>query len=160
MQLEAVPIQFPADTNVIVGQAHFIKTVEDLYEICATTLPGAKYGVAFSEASGERLVRSEGNDDELRAAAAENVRRIGAGHAFVVFLRGAFPINVLNAVKQCAEVCTVHCATANPTEILVAQTAAGRGVVGVVDGQPPLGVEGEDGIAWRKGFLRKIGYKR
>jgi len=160
MQLDAVPIRFPADTNVIVGQAHFIKTVEDLYEICATTLPGAKHGVAFCEASGDRLVRSEGNDDELRAAAVENAQRIAAGHTFVMFLRGAFPINVLNAVKQCAEVCTVHCATANPTEILVAETDAGRGVVGVVDGQPPLGVEGEAGIEWRKGFLRKIGYKR
>lgn len=160
MQIHAVPIQFPPDTNVIVGQAHFIKTVEDLYEICATTLPSAKYGVAFSEASGVRLIRSEGNDEELRRAAAENLLRIAAGHTFLIFLRGAFPINVLGAVKQCAEVCTVHCATANPTEILVAETPSGRGVVGVVDGQPPLGVEAEDGIAWRKDFLRKIGYKR
>ena len=160
MNLDAVPIRFPADTNVIVGHAHFIKTVEDLYEICATTLPGAKYGIAFSEASGARLVRSEGNDEELRAAAVENLTRIAAGHTFVVFLRGAFPINVLNAIKQCAEVCTVHCATANPTEILVASTGQGRGVVGVVDGEPPLGVEDEDGIAWRKDLLRKIGYKR
>ncbi|MBI5836070.1 MAG: adenosine-specific kinase [Candidatus Eisenbacteria bacterium] len=160
MQLEAVPIQFPPDTNVIVGHAHFIKTVEDLYEICATTLPGGRYGIAFSEASGARLVRSEGNDDELRAAAADNARRIGAGHTFVILLRQAFPINVLNAVKQCAEVCTVHCATANPTEILVAATASGRGVVGVVDGQPPLGVEDAAGVVWRKDFLRKIGYKR
>jgi len=160
MQLQAVPIEFPADTNVIVGHAHFIKTVEDLYEICATTLPGGRYGIAFSEASGARLVRCEGNDEELREAAAGTAARIGAGHTFVIFLRQAFPINVLNAVKQCAEVCTVHCATANPTEILVAETDAGRGVVGVVDGQPPLGVEGEAGIEWRKGFLRKIGYKR
>jgi uncharacterized protein len=160
MQIHAVPIQFPPDTNVIVGQAHFIKTVEDLYEICATTLPSAKYGVAFSEASGARLIRSEGNDEELRRAAADNLLRIAAGHTFLIFLRGAFPINMLGAVKQCAEVCTVYCATANPTEILVAETPAGRGVVGVVDGQPPLGVEGEDGIAWRKDFLRKIGYKR
>src|SRR5512141_2967418 len=144
MQIEPIPIQFPTETNVIVGHAHFIKTVEDLYEICATSLPGpARYGLAFSEASGARLVRSEGNDEELRAAAAENARRIGAGHTFVVFLRGTFPINILNAVKQCAEVCTGHCATANPTEILVAETSAGRGVVGVVDGQPPLGVEDE-----------------
>ena len=160
MQLEAVPIRFPADTNVIVGHAHFIKTVEDLYEICATTLPGAHYGIAFSEASGARLVRREDNDEELGAAAAEAALRIGAGHTFVIFLRQAFPINVLNAVKQCAEVCTVHCATANPSEIVVAATAGGRGVVGVIDGQPPLGVEDAAGTAWRKDFLRKIGYKR
>jgi uncharacterized protein len=160
MQIEAVPIRFPVDTNVIVGHAHFIKTAEDLYEICATTLPGARYGIAFSEASGARLVRREDNDPELGAAAAENTLRIGAGHTFVIFLRQAFPVNVLNAVKQCAEVCTVHCATANPTEILVAVTSAGRGVVGVVDGQPPLGVEDASGVAWRREFLRKIGYKR
>ena len=160
MEIVPVPIQFPKDTNVVVGHAHFIKTVEDLYEICASTLPGARYGIAFCEASGARLVRSEGNDEELREAAAHNAQNIGAGHTFVIFLRDAFPINVLNAVKQCAEVCTVHCATANPTEILVAVTSHGRGVAGVVDGEPPLGVEDDEGIRWRKDFLRKIGYKR
>ena len=160
MELSTVRVDIPEGCNIILGQTHFIKTAEDLYEICATTLPGARYGIAFSEASGARLVRREDNDGELGAAAAEHALRIGAGHTFVIFLRQAFPIHVLNAVKQCAEVCTVHCATANPTEILVAVTPGGRGVVGVIDGQPPLGVEDASGVAWRRDFLMKIGYKR
>ena len=160
MQLDAVPIQFPADTNVIVGQAHFIKTVEDLYEICATTLPGAKHGVAFCEASGDRLVRSEGNDDELRAAAVENAQRIAAGHTFVIVLSECFPINVLKNVKDVPEVCAIFCATANEVEVLVAQTERGRGIIGVVDGQTPLGVERDEDVKKRREFLRRIGYKR
>jgi len=160
MDIHAVPLHLPADANVIVGQSHFIKTVEDLAEIVVTTVPGAKFGLAFCEASGPCLIRTEGNDDELVEAAVDNARRVGAGHAFVLLLRDAYPINLLPAIKQCQEVCTVFCATANPVQLLVAGVEQGRGVVGVVDGSSPAGVEGEAQRQARREFLRRIGYKR
>ena len=160
MELSAVPLVFPADCNVVVGQSHFIKTVEDLAEIVVTTVPQAKFGLAFCEASGPCLVRTEGNDAELISVATAQAQAVGAGHAFFLVLRGAYPINVLPAIKQCPEVCRVFCATANPVQVLVAETSQGRGVVGVVDGSPPKGVEGEPEKAARREFLRKIGYKR
>jgi len=160
MQLTAVPLTLPAECNVVVGQSHFIKTAEDLAEIVATTVPQARFGLAFCEASGPCLVRTEGNDGELVAAAAAQATAVGAGHVFFLLLRGAFPINVLPAIKQCQEVCSLFCATANPVQILVAETEQGRGVVGVVDGSPPRGVEGDAEKATRREFLRKIGYKR
>jgi adenosine/AMP kinase len=160
MDMMAVPLAFPADCNVVVGQSHFIKTVEDIAEIVVTTVPQAKFGLAFCEASGPCLVRTEGNDAELVAVATAQARAVGAGHVFFLVLRGAYPINVLPAIKQCQEVCRVFCATANPVEVLVAVTGQGRGVVGVVDGSPPKGVEGDAEKATRREFLRKIGYKR
>ncbi len=160
VQLTAVPLEFPADCNVVVGQSHFIKTVEDLAEIVVTTVPAAKFGLAFCEASGPCLVRTEGNDAELVTVATAKAQAVGAGHTFFLVLRGAYPINVLPAIKQCQEVCRVFCATANPLEILVATTEQGRGVVGVVDGASPKGVETEVDRAARREFLRKIGYKR
>lgn len=155
-----VRLTIPADGNIIVGQSHFIKTVEDLSEIIATGVPRARFGIAFCEASGPCLIRVDGNDARLREVAAENAGAIGAGHTFVVMLEDAFPINVLNAVKHCPEVCHIFCATANPLEVIVAETDQGRGIVGVVDGLPPRGVETESDAAARKEFLRKIGYKR
>src|SRR5499426_3344591 len=160
MELSAVPLEIPAECNLVVGQAHFIKTVEDLAEIVVTTVPGAKFGLAFCEASGPCLIRTEGNDPDLTASAASSAERIGAGHVFVLLLRGAYPINLLNAVKQCPEVCQVFCATANPVQALVAGTDQGRGVVGVVDGASPKGREDERAKQDRREFLRRIGYKR
>ena len=160
MQLTAVPLAFPADCNVVVGQSHFITTVEDVAEIVVTTVPAAKFGLAFCEASGPCLVRTEGNDAELVDVATRQALAVGAGHVFFLVLRGAYPINVLPAIKQCQEVCRVFCATANPVQVLVASTEQGRGIVGVVDGSPPKGVEGEAEKAARREFLRKIGYKR
>ncbi|HEV2388959.1 MAG TPA: adenosine-specific kinase [Candidatus Acidoferrales bacterium] len=159
MELEAVRISIPEDANVIIGQAHFIKTAEDLHEALVGAVPGIRFALAFNEASGPCLVRVEGNDEELRKAAVENALAIGAGHVFVVLLRNAYPINVLERIQRCPEVCQVFCATANAAEVLVAKTAQGRGVVGVVDGYPPKGVEGAQDTAQRKEFLRKIGYK-
>ncbi len=152
--------EIPEGCNLILGQTHFIKTVEDLYEIMVGAVPQAKFGIAFCEASGECLIRSEGNDEELRKAAVANAQRIGAGHTFVLLLRDAYPINVLNAIKLCQEVCSIYCATANPAEVVLVQTEQGRGIMGVVDGFSPKGVEEEKGIAWRKEILRKFGYKR
>lgn len=160
MELTAVPLAFPADCNVIVGQSHFIKTAEDLAEILATTVPGARFGLAFCEASGPCLVRTEGNDAELVAAATAQALAVGAGHAFFIVLRGAFPISVLPAIKLCPEVCRVFCATANPVQVLVAETDQGRGIAGVVDGAAPRGVEDDAARGARREFLRKIGYKR
>ena len=160
MDLEAIALEIPADCNLIAGQSHFIKTVEDLAEIVVTTVPGAHFGLAFCEASGPCLVRTEGDDPGLVAAAVANAQRVGAGHTFYLLLRGAFPINVLNAIKQCPEVAHVFCATANPLEVLVAATDRGRGVVGVVDGSPPRGVEDYAAREQRRAFLRAIGYKR
>ena len=160
MELTAVPLVFPTDCNVIVGQSHFIKTVEDLAEIVATTVPTARFGLAFCEASGPCLVRTEGNNLELTEIAAMQAMAVGAGHAFFLVLRGAYPINVLPAIKQCQEVCRVFCATANPVQVLVATTEQGRGVVGVVDGSSPTGVEDDVAKAQRHAFLRTIGYKR
>jgi adenosine/AMP kinase len=159
MQFHNVRMQIPDGANLILGQSHFIKTTEDLYEAVVNTVPGAKFAIAFNEASGPCLVRVEANDDELRAAAVANAQAIGAGHVFVLLLRQAFPINVLNRVKECFEVCTVFCATANPLEVIVAETPQGRGVLGVIDGSSPKGVEGPEDAKHRKEFLRKIGYK-
>ena len=160
MELNLVPVAIPENANVIIGQSHFIKTVEDLYEIMVTSVPGAAFGLAFNEASGACLVRTEGNDDGLRTAAAETALSLGAGHTFVLYLRGAYPINVLNRIKDCPEVCRIFCATANPLQAVVAQSDQGRGIVGVIDGASPKGVEQDAEREWRVGFLRRIGYKR
>lgn len=159
MEITHVKAEFPEGANIIIGSTHFIKTVEDLYEIIVGSVPGAGFGVAFSEASGPCLVRAEGNDEGLKNAAIDNALRIGAGHTFVIVLKGAFPINVLNAIKNCPEVCSIHCATANPLEVIVATTGQGRGVIGVVDGFGPKGVEGPEDVKNRKALLRKFGYK-
>jgi adenosine/AMP kinase len=160
MDLNAVPLDIPAECNLVAGQAHFIKTVEDLAEVVVTAVPGARFGLAFCEASGPCLIRTEGNDPELIEAAVSNAERVAAGHAFFLLLRGAYPINLLNAVKQCPEVCQVFCATANPAQALVAQTDQGRGVLGVVDGASPRGIENDPAKQERRDFLRRIGYKR
>lgn len=160
MEWVAVRLDIPEGCNLILGQTHFIKTVEDLYEILACGVPQARFGIAFCEASGDCLIRSDGNDDVLRQAAIANAQKVAAGHTFVILLKDAYPINVLNAVKLCQEVCTIFCATANPVEVILAQTEQGRGVMGVVDGFPPKGVEELKDVEWRKGLLRKIGYKR
>ncbi len=160
MEIAAVPLEIPADSNLVVGQAHFIKTVEDLAEIVVTGVPDARFGLAFCEASGPRLIRTEGNDEALIEAAAVNAGRVGAGHAFFLLLRGAYPIHLLHAIKLCPEVCGVFCATANPVQALVARTEQGGGIVGVVDGAPPLGREDARAKTERHEFLRRIGYKR
>ena len=160
MELVSVRMNIPEGANIIVGQTHFIKTVEDLYEVMVNTVPGVKFAIAFNEASGPCLVRVEANDDELRAAAVENALAIGAGHVFIVLLRQAFPVNVLGRIKDCFEVCSIFCATANPVEIIVAATGQGRGVMGVIDGSSPKGVEGPDDVKHRREFLRHIGYKQ
>jgi hypothetical protein len=160
MDLSAVALQLPADSNLVAGQAHFIKTAEDLAEIVVTAVPGARFGLAFCEASGPCLIRTEGNDPELVAAATANAERVASGHTFFLLLRGAYPINLLNAVKLCPEVARVFCATANPVQALVAATEQGKGMIGVVDGFSPRGVEDEAARSARREFLRKIGYKR
>lgn len=160
MELRTVKLEFPEGCNIILGQSHFIKTVEDLYEVMVGGVPGVKFGLAFCEASGARLIRYDGNDPQLIEVAIANAERIAAGHTFIIVMKDAFPINVLNAVKACPEVCRIFCATANPVEVIVAETEQGRGVMGVIDGQPPLGREDEEGINWRKDLLRKLGYKR
>jgi uncharacterized protein len=160
MELHAVALDIPTDCNLVAGQAHFIKTAEDLAEIVVTTVPTAEFGLAFCEASGPCLIRTEGNAPDLVAAAVSNAERVAAGHTFFLLLRGAYPINVLNAVKQCPEVCRVFCATSNPVQMLVAGTSQGRGVVGVVDGNSPRGLEDDAARAARREFLRRIGYKR
>jgi uncharacterized protein len=160
LEIETVRMQFPGDANIIVGQSHFIKTVEDLYEAVSTTVPQAKFGLAFNESSGACLTRADGNAEELRDAAICNARALGCGHVFVLLIQNAYPINVLNAIRNVPEVCSIFCATANPVEIVVAKSEQGRGVLGVIDGNPPKGVEGEADVAWRHGLLRKIGYKR
>lgn len=160
LTLEAVRIEVPADSNIIIGQTHFIKTAEDMYEAVVNTVPQARFGLAFNEASGPCLTRSEGNDDELRNAAIRNAQAMAAGHVFVLILRNAYPINLLNVVQNVPEVCSIYCATANPLEVVVAKTEQGRGILGVIDGTPPQGIEGPGDIAARHDFLRKIGYKR
>jgi adenosine/AMP kinase len=160
MELSIVKIDKPEDINFILGQSHFIKTVEDVHETLITAVPGIKFGLAFSEASGKCLIRWTGTDEGMIDLAKKNAQAIGAGHSFIIFLgEGFFPVNVLNAVKMVPEVCHIFCATANPTDVLVVETELGRGILGVVDGSAPAGVEDADGIAWRKGFLRRIGYK-
>lgn len=159
-EIEVVVIEKPEDTNIIIGQTHFIKTVEDLYEAMVNAVPGIKFGVGFCEASQDRLVRVDGNDEELVKLVAENSMKVGAGHLFMIIIRDAYPINVLGAIKAVPEVCTIFCATANDVQVMVAETPMGRGVIGVVDGQPPVGVETEEDAGKRKDFLRAIGYKR
>jgi len=159
METTCVPIVFPEGANIILGQSHFIKTVEDLYEILVSSAPGMKFGVAFCEASGPCLIRFDGNDDDLIEASVKIAGDVGAGHSFVVVMTGGFPINVLNAIKAVPEVCRIFCATANPVEVIISETALGRGILGVIDGQKTKGIEGAEDIAWRKDFLRKIGYK-
>jgi adenosine/AMP kinase len=159
MEITSVPLEIPEGTNIILGQTHFIKTVEDLYEIMAGSMPRARFGIAFCEASGACLIRAEGNDEELKKAATRNAQAVAAGHTFVLLLRDAYPINVLNAIKGCAEVCSIYCATANPVQVILAESSQGRGVLGVIDGSSPKGVEGPADVQWRKDLLRKIGYK-
>jgi adenosine/AMP kinase len=159
VELKTVSVRCPPDANVIIGQSHFIKTVEDIHELLVGSVPGAKFGLAFCEASGPCLVRHSGNDPELENIAVENARSIGAGHSFVVILRDCYPVNVLTRLKDVPEVCGVFCATANPVEVVVAETAAGRGILGVIDGASPKGIEGPADMADRHAFLRRIGYK-
>lgn len=159
MEIKTVVIDIPDGANIIVGQAHFIKTTEDLYEAMINAVPGITFGIAFCEASGPCLIRVEGNDNALKEVAIRNASAIAAGHTFVILMKGAFPVNVLNAVKACPEVCSVFCATANPVQVIVAETEQGRGILGVIDGYRPMGVEGEKDVQNRKQFLRKIGYK-
>jgi len=160
LEISIVKIETPEDSNVIIGMSHFIKTVEDIYEAMVNSVPNIKFGVAFCESSGEQLVRVEGTDEELNKAAAKNMLRLGCGHSFIIFLKGAYPINVLNALKMVPEVCTIYAATANPLEVVVAESEQGKGILGVIDGQKPKGVEDEKEVEWRKNLLRKIGYKR
>jgi adenosine/AMP kinase len=160
MNLVSVKIDKPEPINFILGQSHFIKTVEDLHEAMVNAVPGIKFGVAFCEASGKCLIRWSGTDEGMNELARKNAQAIGAGHSFIIFLgEGFYPVNVLNAVKMVPEVCRIFCATANPVDVLVAETELGRGILGVVDGVSPLGIESDEDIAWRKGFLRMIGYK-
>lgn len=160
MELKTVDIEIPQDCNVILGQSHFIKSIEDLYETLAESGTALKFGIAFSEASGKRLVRSDGNNSELIAHAEKECMKISCGHSFIIFLKSGFPINVLDRVKSVSEVCNVYAATANPLQVIIAETDKGRGILGAIDGQPPLGIEKEEDKQWRKELLRKIGYKR
>jgi adenosine/AMP kinase len=159
MELISIKLEFPEGTNIILGMSHFIKTVEDLYEVMVTGVPGVKFGLAFCEASQECLVRHCGTDPDLEQCAIKNALSIGAGHSFLLVMRNCYPVNVLNAIKNCPEVCRIFCATANPVEVIIARTEMGNAILGVVDGHSPLGVEKEDDIRIRKEFLRKIGYK-
>lgn len=159
MEFKVVKIEKPADVNLILGQSHFIKTCEDLYEAIVTTSPVIRFGIAFCESSGPCLVRAEGNDEELKNLAAKNAFAIAAGHCFVILLKNGFPINVLNAIKSVPEVCSIYCATANDVEVVLAETPQGRGILGVVDGLRSKGIETEKDVKERKEFLRKIGYK-
>jgi len=158
LELKIVKIDKPDDLNFILGQAHFIKTTEDLYE-SLINVPGAKFGLAFSEASGACKVRCEGNDIALKELACKNALELACGHSFIIFLKGAYPVSVLNAIKNIPEVCNIYCATANPAEVIIAQSQSGRGILGVIDGLSPKGIETSEDIAWRKELLRKIGYK-
>lgn len=160
MNLTTIKVEKPEMINFILGQTHFIKTVEDIHEALVTAVPGIKFGLAFNEASGKCLVRYSGNDEAMIELAKQNAYSIGAGHCFILFLgEGFFPINVLNAVKMVPEVCQIFCATANPVEVVLAETDQGRAILGVVDGSSPKGVESDEDVGWRKGFLRQIGYK-
>jgi adenosine/AMP kinase len=160
MNLTTVAIEKPLELNFILGQSHFIKTVEDIHEMMISAVPGVKFGLAFCEASGKCLVRSTGTDPDLVRLAENNALAVGAGHSFFLILgEGFYPINILNNLKMIPEVCRIFCATANPTEVIIAESEQGRGILGVIDGFPPQGIEGEEDIVWRKGFLRMIGYK-
>lgn len=160
MELKIVALEIPENGNIILGQSHFIKTVEDVYEAIVNTVPQMKFGVAFCEASGACLIRADGNDDELKALAVKNAQSVAAGHTFVVCMKDGYPINLLVRIKDVPEVVGLYCATANPVEVVIAETAQGRGVLGVIDGFAPKGVEGPEDIEWRHSLLRKIGYKR
>ncbi len=160
MELKTVALEIPEDGNIILGQSHFIKTVEDIYEAIVNTVPQMKFGVAFCEASGACLIRADGNDDELKALAIRNAQTVAAGHTFVICMRQGYPINLLTRIKDVPEVVGLFCATANAVEVIIAETAQGRGVVGVIDGASPKGLEGPEDIEWRHSLLRKIGYKR
>lgn len=160
MELTTVRLEIPENGNVILGQSHFIKTVEDIYEAVVNTVPSMKFGVAFCEASGACLIRAEGNDEALKAAAIRNAQAVAAGHTFVICLTDGYPINLLGRLKDVPEVVGLYCATANPVEVVIAVTEQGRGVLGVIDGFPPKGVEDAAGVEWRRSLLRKIGYKR
>jgi uncharacterized protein len=159
VELKSFSMEIPEGCNLILGHAHFIKTVEDLHEIMVGTSSQVKFGLAFCEASGPCLIRVSGNDDTLQTAATENAQALGAGHSFIILMQEAYPINFLNNIKQCSEVCTIHCATANPVDVIIAETQQGRGILGVVDGFSPKGIEGPEDAKARKDFLRKIGYK-
>lgn len=159
MELKIIDVELPENCNAILGTAHFIKTVEDIYEALVNTVPSIKFGVGFCEASGPCLVRCEGNDEELKKAATEHASKLGCGHSFIIFLKNAYPINVLGKIKQVPEVCTIHAATANPLQVIVAETEQGRGILGVIDGFKTKGIENEKDVVARKEFLRKIGYK-
>lgn len=159
LELKLVKIKKPEEVNLILGQSHFIKTVEDLYEVLVNNVPTIKFGLAFVESSGACKVRSEGNDPELKKLAEDNALEIAAGHSFLVFIRNAYPINVLNAIKNTPEVCGLYCASANPVEVIIAESQMGRGILGVIDGLKPKGIESEEDIVWRREFLRKLGYK-
>ncbi|MCW4016924.1 MAG: adenosine-specific kinase [Candidatus Bathyarchaeota archaeon] len=159
MKLETVKVEVPENCNVILGTSHFIKTVEDIYEALVNTVPDIKFGVGFCEASGPCLVRAEGNDEELKTLATNNASRLGCGHSFIIFLKNAYPINVLDKIKQVPEVCTIHAATANPLQVIVAETEQGRGIIGIIDGFKTKGIETKNDVSARKEFLRKIGYK-
>jgi adenosine/AMP kinase len=159
MEIKSVKIDVPDGCNIILGQTHFIKSVEDIYEALVSAIPGIKFGFAFNEASGPCLVRHEGTDEDLRKAAREKAFEIGAGHIFIIYLRNAYPINVLNAIKNLNVVCSIYCATANPVEVVVAEVDQGKGIIGVIDGYSPKGIEKEEDATSRKDFLRKIGYK-
>ncbi len=159
MEIKAIKVNIPEGCNIILGQTHFIKTIEDLYEIIVTTVPQARFGVAFTEASGPCLIRVEGNDEELKNACISTLERIGAGHVFCIYIRNAYPINILNQIKHCPEVTGIYCATANPLEVVIASTGQGNGIIGVIDGFSPKGVEKDEDRNKRKEFLRKIGYK-
>ena len=159
IELDVVTVEKPEDLNLILGQSHFIKTVEDLHEALAGAVPQLRFGIAFCESSGPRLVRRSGNDPELVELATRNALAIGAGHSFIVFLREGFPVNVLNQIKLVPEVCRIYCATANPVQVVVGETPSGRGILGVIDGAAPLGVETEEDVAARRRLLREIGYK-
>lgn len=159
MELITVDIENPQALNLIIGQSHFIKTVEDLHETIISTVPNAQFGLAFCEASGKRLIRSSGTNGELVKLAEENAMNISAGHSFIIFLKDFFPINILPSIKNIPEICKIYCATANPTQVILAKTQLGRGIIGIIDGQPPLGIEDKEEKKWRHDFLRKIGYK-
>ena len=160
LEFLTVRMEIPAETNIIIGQSHFIKTVEDIYEAVATTAPQARFGLAFNESSGACLIRSEGNDQVLRETAIRNAQALAAGHIFVLMIQNAYPINVLNAIRNVPEVCSIFCATANSVEVVLARSEQGQGVIGVIDGSSPKGIEEEADVAWRHDLLRKIGYKR
>ncbi len=160
MELKSVKVEKDEEMNVILGQSHFIKTVEDVYEVLVSTVPGIKFGIAFCEASGDRLVRYDGTDERCEELAVKNARKINAGHFFIIILDGTFPIHVLPRLKDVQEICRIYCATANPLDVIIAENDSGRGILGVIDGSPTVGVEEEKDKEWRRKFLRDIGYKR